>query len=125
MVSRVILSKTKQRKLHKVIIIFKNLLIVMHKYFKSFSMLCKSDLGQQLLQSSFEAFLWTLTTLAISGTDGTIPVDNLDMRKIRWNFIKSLRIVVGTLFGATDILELKLEIILEISFLLAGEKRMI
>ena len=125
MVSRVILSKTKQRKLHKVIIIFKNLLIVMHKYFKSFSMLCRSDLGQQLLQSSFEAFLWTLTTLAISGTDGNIPVDNLDMRKIRWNFIKSLRIVVGTLFGATDILELKLEIILEISFLLAGEKRMI
>ena len=125
MVSRVILSKSKQRKLHKVIIIFKNLFIVMHKYFKSFSMLCKSDLGQQLLQSSFEAFLWTLTTLAISGTDGNIPVDNLDMRKIRWNFIKSLRIVVGTLFGATDILELKLEIILEISFLLAGEKRMI
>ena len=125
MVSRVILSKTKQRKLHKVIIIFKNLLIVIHKYFKSFSMLCKSDLGQQLLQSSFEAFLWTLTTLAISGTDGNIPVDNLDMRKIRWNFIKSLRIVVGTLFGPTDILELKLEIILEISFLLAREKRMI
>ena len=125
MVSRVILSKSKQRKLHKVIIIFKNLFIVMHNYFKSFSMLCKSDLGQQLLQSSFEAFLWTLTTLAISGTDGNIPVDNLDMRKIRWNFIKSLRIVVGTLFGATDILELKLEIMLEISFLLAGEKRMI
>ena len=97
----------------------------MHKYLKNFSMLCKNDLGQQLLQSSFEPFLWTLITLAIFGTDGNISVDNLDIRKIRWNFIKSLLIVVGTLFGPTDILELKLEIILEILFLLAGEKRMI
>ena len=36
--------------------------------------------------------------------------------------LSSLRILVGMLFGPTDLFEFKLEIILEISFLLVGYK---
>ena len=44
----------------------------------------------------------------------------------RWDeisFLSSLRIVVGMLFGPTDLIGFKLEIMLEISFLLVGDKK--
>ena len=50
--------------------------------------------------------------------------DIIDVRKIRWiSPLSSLRIFADMLFGPTDLFGFKLEMIIEISFLLIGDKK--